>query len=96
MRVLAYVPAHVRGAARTRRAVERDVKDQGHELVGVTDNPAVARAWVERGVVDKIAGRPEHLVELVDWALPVESGRVPHRIATGSMVAPMAWLLTAD
>lgn len=74
MRVIIYVPES-RGAARTRRAIERDVAARGHEVVGCTSVPAEAMAAWRSRVVDVIAGRPDHLVELAaqDWALPITS-----------------------
>lgn len=68
--MITYVPP-VHGAARTRRAVEREVRRQGHEIIGHTDSRAEAQAALAAGVADIIAGRPEHLLELAPWALGV-------------------------
>lgn len=73
MRVIIYVPDS-RGAARTRQAIKRDVEARGHEVVGATSVAAEAKAAWRAKVVDVIAGRPEHLIELAEperWALPI-------------------------
>lgn len=74
MRVVVYVPVSL-GAGRTRRAVERDVKRQGHEVVGYVRTPTEAQAAIDGGVAEKVAGRPEHLAATVPQFLPVPAGR---------------------
>jgi hypothetical protein len=87
MRVITYVP-RVHGADRTRRAIEREVRRQGHEIIGQTDSRAEAQAALSSGVADMVAGRPEHLLELAPWALGVA-----RRAATASGLALPVWAI---
>ncbi len=56
MRVIVYVPS-VRGAARTRRAVEHDVGAAGDQVVGHAATPEDARLATDTGYADGIVGK---------------------------------------
>lgn len=88
MRVVVYVPVSL-SASRTRRAVERDVTRQGHEVVGYVKTFAEVRAAIRGGVAELVAGRPEHLAAMVPQFLPVPVAR--GRIAAVVVLALAAW-----
>lgn len=90
MRVIIYAPESP-GRARTVRAVQRDVEAQGHEVFGVTSVAAEAKVAYKSGLVDQIAGRPEHLIDLAaGWAMPVSPRASSTALA--AVAAPVAWL----
>ncbi|MFD6636783.1 hypothetical protein ACFWDN_13310 [Micromonospora chalcea] len=92
MRVIIYVPP-APGAARTRRSVEREVRRRGHEIVGMTDSQAAAKAALSSDVADLAAGRPEHLLDLAPWAMGISrSAGAGAGIGIGVLAAPFAWL----
>jgi hypothetical protein len=89
MRVIIYVPPSP-GSARTRRAVEREVRKRGHEVVGVTDSRAEAQLALSASVADQVAGRPEHLLDLAPCLMGIP------RAATSKaalLLLPITWLV---
>lgn len=72
MRVVVYAPADMRGREKHVQATAREVMDRGHEYAGEVHDPAAVRSILEAGLADLIAGRADHLVSLVEWALPID------------------------
>jgi hypothetical protein len=90
MRVIIYVPPSP-GSARTRRAVEREVRKRGHEVVGITASRAEAQLALSSSFADQVAGRPEHLLELAPHLMGIP--RTTASSAGALLLLPITWLI---
>jgi hypothetical protein len=90
MRVIIYVPPSP-GAARTRRAVEREVRKRGHEVVGITASRAEAQLALSSSFADQVAGRPEHLLDLAPSLMGIP--RTTAGSAGALLLLPITWLI---